>query len=263
MLVFPSEFDYETTELSPTIRWNNATDPQDEELTYEVEIYAEVSLTTLVASGTASEDTSGISWWLTNVVLADNTGYFVRVRASDGYAWGDWSVVMEVFINTMNDAPPVPTLVYPVGFEIAGSLNPTLEWVNVADIDRDAVVYDLELYEHGSEVLVWSYYGYELADPAAINGSIVVDGLLEDWLGDLAGSVPRRARGVLGLTVRTRRLCRGAENGHAEAVVFIDHFRWRRQAAEDLQWLYGATEGSDAQEPRAELCVRAGHQREL
>lgn len=245
VLVFPSEFDYETTELSPTILWNNATDPQDEELTYEVEIYAEVSLTTLVATGTASEDPTGISWWLTNVVLADNTGYFVRVRASDGYAWGDWSVVMEVFINSMNDAPPVPTLVYPVGFEIAGTLTPTLEWVNAADIDRDAVVYDLELYEHGTEILVWSYYGYELADSTVINGSIVVDvTLLEDGWYDWRAQAQDEHGEFSGWSDKESFIA-SAENAMPEAVVFIDPLDGAE--LEELQPVFEATEGSDAE----------------
>ncbi|MEC7240199.1 MAG: putative Ig domain-containing protein, partial [Myxococcota bacterium] len=245
VLVFPSEFDFETTELSPTILWNNATDPQDEELTYEVEIFAEVSLTTLVATGSASEDPSGISSWLTNVVLSDNTGYFVRVRASDGYAWGDWSIAMEVFINSMNDAPPIPVLVYPIANEIAGSLTPTLEWVNAADIDRDAVTYDLELYEYGSEVLVWSSTGYDLADPAAINGDIVVDVvLMEDGWYEWRAQAQDEHGEFSGWSDKESFIA-SAEKAMPEAVFFIDPLDGAE--LEELQPVFEATEGSDAE----------------
>lgn len=182
VLVFPGQDGLETTQFFPTFVWENSSDPQGESLVYQIEVYADVSLTTLVASGEVPENTSGLTGWESTVSLSDNTGYFLRVSASDGHVWGDWSVVNEIFVNSANDGPPVASLVYPVGGEIASSLMTTLEWVNQADIDRDQVFYDVEIVLFGSPTLVYSIDGFEMGQPSEINARLTIDVSLEEDL---------------------------------------------------------------------------------
>ncbi|MCO4769477.1 MAG: PKD domain-containing protein [Deltaproteobacteria bacterium] len=149
----------EVADSAPDLYWTNATDPQGEELAYDVEVYEDAALTVLATSAMAVvEDLSGTSTWKVDIGLAENATYYWRARANDAWTAGPWSVEESFVVNATNEAPDAPVLSSPIGGEIAASATPTLQWAEVIDIDGDSVTYDVEVYDD-AEVLVTSTFG--------------------------------------------------------------------------------------------------------
>ena len=144
---------------TPDLVFDNATDPQGEVLTYDVEVYEDAALTTLLTSATAlAEDGSGTTTWTVDVALTENATVWWRARANDPFVAGPWSTEEEFFVNTTDEAPDVPVLVWPLGGQIAG-LAPTLLWSPAADPDNDDVTYDVEVWDELAGLLVESETG--------------------------------------------------------------------------------------------------------
>ena len=92
----------ETMTLTPTLAVNAATDPDGDKVMYTFEIYSDEGLSTLVASAT----TENTNW--TAPALSDNTLYYWRAQASDGYLNSNWMTTANFFVNTVNDRPSDP-----------------------------------------------------------------------------------------------------------------------------------------------------------
>ncbi len=130
---------------TPTLSLTNAIDPQDEALTYELEVYAEEALTTrLDAAVEVAGDPSGTTSWTVSVPLAENTVVWWRARASDPWTSSPWTAPESFLVDVTNEAPEPPVLVYPVD-DARTSRQPTLTWSLSADPEGDEVTYDVEL----------------------------------------------------------------------------------------------------------------------
>jgi hypothetical protein len=127
----------QVTVLKPTLQVNAATDPDNDVLTYEFQVFSNSGLTSLVTSTTGA----GTSWVVDNT-LSDNTMYWWRVRASDVHGLtGDWMTATSFFVNNngYND-PPIITITKP------GAAEPvnydsiyTVQWT-AADPDSMATI---------------------------------------------------------------------------------------------------------------------------
>lgn len=140
--------------LRPTLAAQAATASGDPTTQLQFELYADEALTRLVASalvtkapdlpgggGTVPQPTA----WQVPEPLADNTGYWWRVRAYDGSTYSLWAPA-RFFVNLFNDPPDTFNLLLPVpGGEVAES-QPVLSWSNANDKDGDAVTYDVWVY---------------------------------------------------------------------------------------------------------------------
>ena len=158
---------------TPDLLWDDAVDPQGEALTYDVEVYSDSALTTLVASVTGViEDGSGQSAWKVDQVLAENAEHWWRVRANDAWVAGPWTTEDSFVVNALNEAPGVPVLTVPIGGQTAASASPTLQWSEASDIDEDALTYDLE---------VWDADGNLVTDATGVAG----DGVSGEWVVDV------------------------------------------------------------------------------
>ena len=164
----------------PELTWDAAVDPDGDALTYEVEVYDDTALTTLLASGAALP---GLSWTV-DTPLPDNADAFWRVRASDPYVAGAWSAWGEFFVNTANDAPTLPAAAAPLTGDAVDTLRPTLSFVEATDIDRDGLVYDLRVFEDDGITLVTEVLGFDASGGAAweVDVDLVED---SDYLWDL------------------------------------------------------------------------------
>jgi len=146
VLVEPIASD-EVSDTSPDLFFDNATDPQNEVLTYTLEVYSDSALTTLVTSTTGLAETPLTSTWKVDIALTENASYWWRARATDAWVDGPWTTEESFVVNAVNESPDVPVLSFPIGGETAASASPILSWAEALDIDGDAVSYDVEVYD--------------------------------------------------------------------------------------------------------------------
>ena len=97
----------------------------------------------LQTSGEISEGQDTTGWHIAG--LDDNSNYFWRAQASDGFADSPWSPG-SFFVNTANDSPTVPVLKNPGDQAWGDTLTPTLELNAATDPDNDSLIYRFELY---------------------------------------------------------------------------------------------------------------------
>ena len=128
----------EVADAQPTLVWDPANDPNGDALTYDVEVYADAALATLLTSAsTADLD------WDVDVVLPENADAYWRVRADDGWIASTWSDLEPFFVNETNEAPSVPAALAPIDEQVVGTLTPELTWSDSVDPDRDPVAYNV------------------------------------------------------------------------------------------------------------------------
>ncbi|MCO4772963.1 MAG: PKD domain-containing protein, partial [Deltaproteobacteria bacterium] len=139
----------EVSSVTPDLVVENATDPQNDVLVYDFEVYSDSALTTLVTSATDVVETAVETEWKVDVILAENTEYWWRARASDPWVASAWTAAESFLVNEGNEAPEVPVLTFPTEGETVTVLQPEVVWQEASDIDGDAVTYDVEVYDAG------------------------------------------------------------------------------------------------------------------
>ncbi len=143
--------------FTPELSVHNATDIDNDSLTYNFEVYADASLTNLISSASGIQETALITTWMVPGSLTENSTYYWRARAFDGQLYGPWMPAASFIVNTANDAPTAPTLNSPAMGSSLSTLTPVLAINNATDPDSDVLTYDFEIYLGG--VLVNSVVG--------------------------------------------------------------------------------------------------------
>jgi len=138
----------EVVSAVPILSWTNATDPQGDVLTYDVEVYSDATMGTLLDSATGvAEDASGTTSNQVVTALGENSDPYWRVRAADPNVAGTWSNLETFFVNTFNEAPGTPSPTTPITGQSVGDLRPTLQWAEAVDPDRDPMTYEVRLWD--------------------------------------------------------------------------------------------------------------------
>lgn len=146
--------------LDPSLAINNSSSPRGLPLTYDYEVYADEAGTSLVASSAGEpEDGSGMSTWTVDVSLGDDTPYWWRARADDGYVASGWMALDPIFVNLANSAPSVPVPLSPVGDEAVSVLGPSLQWANASDDEGLPFSYDVQVWSGDGATLVTEVVG--------------------------------------------------------------------------------------------------------
>jgi len=159
-----SEVDTPTPELS----WTSATDPQNDTLTYDVEVYEGAALTNLLAAaGDVAEDGSGTTSWIVDVALPENVDVTWRVRAADPHTPGPWSGPQEVFVNAVNEPPADVVASAPLEGDRVDTLVPTFAWSESSDGDRDDWTYDVRVWNEAADLVVRQVTGVPSGLPNA------------------------------------------------------------------------------------------------
>ncbi|WP_429884309.1 FG-GAP-like repeat-containing protein [Geoalkalibacter halelectricus] len=127
----------------PTLTFTNSLDPDDDILTYTVEVYRHEAL---VAAISDIVEHAGESTSLTlTAALEENAGYQWRVQAFDGEAHSPWSSQETFYVNAVQEPPGIPELIRPLHGELMEGEG-VLEWTAVTDPDPfDQVHYWLEI----------------------------------------------------------------------------------------------------------------------
>ena len=134
----------------PFLTWDPAVDPNGDALVYDVELYEDQAMTTLV---TSMSNVDALTWQTDTLLSNENADYYWRARAYDSWGWSIWSDLEDFFLNEYNEPPGPPTALYPIDDEQIGTLTPVAEMDEGIDPDRDDV---------GHRVRVWNADGTEL-----------------------------------------------------------------------------------------------------
>ena len=118
------------TSLTPTLSVNNSTDPDNDTLSYEFELYSDQNLSNQVASSTVSQGNLITSWTLSSP-LTDNTTYYWRARANDGNLASSW---MPTALFVVNTSGADTTVVIEASQDVSASAQ-TTQTVEVTDND--------------------------------------------------------------------------------------------------------------------------------
>ena len=139
--------------FTPALSIHNSSDIDRDVLTYEFEVYGDLSMTTLVANIAGVQETPQITSWTVPVTLTENNTYYWRARVFDGELYSGWMPLASFMVNTANDAPSAPSLYLPANGSSLDTLNPTLSVYNAIDPDppeADSLTYDFEIYSNGT-----------------------------------------------------------------------------------------------------------------
>ena len=131
--------------LSPMLSVTNATDPDNDLLTYvfEVDTVASFDSGAKRSSAEVVQQAGGVTSWQVNG-LVENTRYHWRVKAQDGTSESAW--VTSTFVaNAVNDAPSVPTIANPGHAAWVSSVTPLLQLNSSVDADDTELRYEFEV----------------------------------------------------------------------------------------------------------------------
>jgi hypothetical protein len=144
------EEDVET--CTPLLSVNNASDPNDDDLTYEFELYSDINLTEppIASSGMIPEGENITSWLPSTgsgqpLELQENEVYYWRARAYDGLLYGGWMLPASFRVNLIDEPPTAPTLSSPEDHSEVDILTPTLTVNNAYDPDSTDLTYNFEV----------------------------------------------------------------------------------------------------------------------
>ncbi|WP_298434851.1 Ig-like domain-containing protein, partial [Geobacter sp.] len=133
----------EVTSLTPTLKVNASTDPDNDPVTYIFEISTANDFSTVSASQSGIAASGGVaSWTIPSGKLVDNTLYYWRCRANDGYRNSGDMPTASFFVNTANDKPTDPGISSPGDNTVVSTLTPPLTVTNAADMDEDTITYE-------------------------------------------------------------------------------------------------------------------------
>ncbi len=164
--------------LSPELVISNSTDPDGDTITYEFEVFSDLQLTDLVASEYEVPEGTQTTSWTVSETLNDNTWYYWRVRATDGYSYSLWTYG-SFFVNSANDPPGDFNVSSPRDNIEVDTQTPFLQVTNSVDIDEDIITYTFEIYtDIGMSTLVAS--ASDIFEGADGSTSWMVDTVLDD-----------------------------------------------------------------------------------
>jgi MYXO-CTERM domain-containing protein len=147
----------EAVTLLPEFTFQNSYDPQGDEITYDLEVHGNATLTALITSvDELAEGPSSNTTWPSDVALEENSWAWWQVRGHDGTVYSNWSEPTSFFVNEVEEAPPTPTALYPLDGElVALPLSAAfVEWTAVEDPEGSAVTYHVRIWAaEGEEIL--------------------------------------------------------------------------------------------------------------
>ena len=144
----PKDGDTVTT-LRPTFEVTNATDPDNDPITLDIEIDTKKTFDSAgkIDKVGLAQSGSGITSWTVDKDLKENETYYWRVRASDGKTTTSWIFGGEFKVNAQNDKPTAPTPKSPTDQNTLSDPNVTLVVDNATDPDGDTLTYHFQISE--------------------------------------------------------------------------------------------------------------------
>jgi len=138
--------DEEITSLKPMLSVSNSIDPDGHPLSYTFEIYSDQILISPVALIADVQEGENTTTWEMNISLNDNSFYYWRACANDGFGYSVWMDTAGFFVNMANEPPSIPRISSPPDQSDVTSLHPILEVNNANDPDLDAITYEFKVF---------------------------------------------------------------------------------------------------------------------
>ncbi len=139
----PSEMEG-VTAASPTLSHVNAVDGENDNLTYDYELYADAQMAVLLDHAENRPQTSVTTSWPVTATLGEDSVFYWRVRGSDPYEAGAWSQLAIFWVNAQNSAPLPFDLISPADQSDIPGRTVTFDWAATTDPDPyDSLTYTL------------------------------------------------------------------------------------------------------------------------
>ena len=136
----------EITTLTPKLTVNAATDADGDPIVYTFEVSPASDFGIIAASQGGIAGSGGVaSWTVPSGKITDNTQYYWRCRAHDGYRSSGNMSTAGFFVNTANDLPTGTAISSPADNTEVTTLTPVLTVNNATDLDRDVLTYEFEV----------------------------------------------------------------------------------------------------------------------
>ena len=155
----------ETSEARRPLRAAVGVDPDGDPIVVRMEISRSASFE-LAEPLALVAPTAGLAEAAPAVDLLENSDHWFRARAEDDRGGASEWVVDHGFVNALEEAPTVPTIIEPTSESLVAPRELVVRWTVASDPDGDELVYKLRLDDDGdpSEGFFWSA---ELAAPSS------------------------------------------------------------------------------------------------
>ena len=129
----------------PTLVVNNASSAGSATRTYEFELFGDAALTQLLPGASGVLEEADRTSWRVAASLAEDTTYWWRARASDGFSSSPWSIVASFTVDALNRPPQAPVPDTPGPDARVASRQPALTVRNAVDPEGAALLYEFRL----------------------------------------------------------------------------------------------------------------------
>ncbi|MCP4868225.1 MAG: PKD domain-containing protein [Proteobacteria bacterium] len=146
VIVTPGEGEL-VASLTPAMQWGVSSDPDGDDVAYDVEVFADVDLTVAVVVETGIVDIDGgFVDWSPLTDLTEDAWHWVRARAVDEHGLaGDWSAVVSFLVTADDGAPSGLVILAPEDGSEVDTLSPTILAGGAVDPEGQPLVYELEV----------------------------------------------------------------------------------------------------------------------
>ncbi len=129
----------------PALVVNNASSPDGAALAYEFQLFSDELLTQPLPGATGIAETPSRTAWPVLARLAEDTEYWWRARATDGFSTSAWSAVTSFTVDAVNRPPTAPLPDTPVPGSRVASRQPLLTVRNALDPEGQPLTYEFRL----------------------------------------------------------------------------------------------------------------------
>ncbi len=157
----------EVASATPVLQFNNASDAENNPLTYNVRVLdaGGVSVAAFSVAEGANPTLATV-----NVTLVENASYTWQVQADDGLLTSSWSAATPIDINAVEEAPAAPVLTTFLAGGAAGGAD-VLSWTASSDPDPNfALSYRVEISAGGAPLASGVYTGTSAAVASLSSG---------------------------------------------------------------------------------------------
>ena len=129
----------------PSLVVNNASSPEGAALAYEFQVFDDEALTHPLPGATGMAETPSRTSWTVAARLAEDTTYWWRARATDGFSTSAWSAASVFTVDAVNRPPTAPVPDTPVPGARVASRQPALTVRNALDPEQQPLTYEFRL----------------------------------------------------------------------------------------------------------------------
>ena len=159
----------------PLLVVNDASSSGGAALTYEFQLFSDAALAHALPGVTGVSEQPSWTSWRVAAALAEDTPYWWRARATDGFSTSPWSAVASFVVDAVNRPPSAPVADTPAPGARVASRQPALTVRNAVDPEGQPLLYEFRLAS-----------GPDMAD-VVVSAADVTEGLgLTAWTVPLA-----------------------------------------------------------------------------